>query len=166
MGETLLRSSPDAKAARSAHAGKTAPIASGRRIPFLAVAFPAFVRHLPGLYVDLGYGASPRDLAGDAPPLAATQPEADRAGGRDRSRARWRRRSPHAGAGSGLPAWRLRPPLARDERVSVIRAFNVLRQYDETAAVAGALATLGGALTEDGLLLEGTSDLHGRLLAF
>ena len=56
-------------------------------------------------------------------------------------------------------------PLARGERVSVIRAFNLLRQYDE-AAVAGALAALGAALTEDGLLLEGTSDPHGRLLAF
>jgi hypothetical protein len=32
--------------------------------------------------------------------------------------------------------------------------------------VAGALAALGAALTEDGLLIEGTSDPHGRRLAF
>jgi hypothetical protein len=56
-------------------------------------------------------------------------------------------------------------PLAPGERVSVIRAFNVLRQYDEVA-VAGAMAALSAALTEDGLLIEGTSDPHGRFLAF
>jgi hypothetical protein len=44
----------------------------------------------------------------------------------------------------------------------LIRAFNVLRQYDETS-VAEAHATLGSYLLPGGLLIEGTSDPHGRL---
>src|SRR6185436_15653088 len=56
-------------------------------------------------------------------------------------------------------------PLGPGERVSVVRAFNVLRQYPE-AAVAEALAALAEPLTPGGLILEGTSDPLGRLLTF
>jgi hypothetical protein len=44
----------------------------------------------------------------------------------------------------------------------LIRAFNVLRQYEE-ADVAEAHATLGRYLVPGGLLIEGTSDPFGRL---
>lgn len=44
----------------------------------------------------------------------------------------------------------------------LIRAFNVLRQYD-ASAVAEAHATLGRYLLPAGLLLEGTSDPFGRV---
>jgi hypothetical protein len=44
----------------------------------------------------------------------------------------------------------------------LIRAFNVLRQYEETD-VAEAHATLGRYLLPGGLLIEGTSDPFGRL---
>jgi hypothetical protein len=47
----------------------------------------------------------------------------------------------------------------------LIRAYNVLRQYDE-ADVADALATMGSALEEGGLLIEGTSTPSGRMVAF
>ena len=43
----------------------------------------------------------------------------------------------------------------------VIRAFNVLRQYDE-ADVAAAWATMSARLAPDGLLVEGTCDELGR----
>lgn len=39
--------------------GKTAPNRLRKTDTFLAVGFPALVRHLPELYVDLGYGAYP-----------------------------------------------------------------------------------------------------------
>lgn len=39
--------------------GKTAPNRLRKTDTFLAVAYPEFIRHLPGLYVDLGYGAYP-----------------------------------------------------------------------------------------------------------
>ncbi len=47
----------------------------------------------------------------------------------------------------------------------VIRAYNVLRQYDESA-VPDALATMARALEPDGLLIEGTSTPTGRLVVF
>ena len=48
------------------------------------------------------------------------------------------------------------------ERANVIRAFNVLRQYDESA-VAEAWSRMQSRLTDDGLLIEGTCDEIGRL---
>lgn len=45
---------------------------------------------------------------------------------------------------------------------TVIRAFNVLRQYDETE-VAGAWQLMQSRLEPDGLLVEGTCDEIGRL---
>jgi hypothetical protein len=55
-------------------------------------------------------------------------------------------------------------PLPSDlaERASVIRAFNVLRQYDESE-VAEAWSRMQSRLTDDGMLIEGTCDEIGRL---
>jgi hypothetical protein len=111
------------------------------------------------LVVDLGYGASPvttvelRDrlrtvradlrvvgLEIDPVRVAAAQPSADPPGltfGR-----------------GGFELAGLRPVL--------IRAMNVLRQYDE-AAVPAAWSTLLGALAPGGVLVEGTCDEPGRL---
>ncbi len=53
-------------------------------------------------------------------------------------------------------------PLRKGESARVIRAFNVLRQYEE-AAVEGAHAAMADALIPGGLLIEGTSDPFGRV---
>lgn len=53
-------------------------------------------------------------------------------------------------------------PATVGPMVDVIRAFNVLRQYDETE-VAGAWAMMQSRLSADGLLVEGTCDEIGRL---
>ena len=58
-------------------------------------------------------------------------------------------------------------PLARHldgrpETVRAVRAFNVLRQYDETD-VAGAYVALAHGVLPGGLLVEGTSDPLGRI---
>ncbi|KQQ05122.1 MULTISPECIES: class I SAM-dependent methyltransferase [unclassified Rathayibacter] len=53
-------------------------------------------------------------------------------------------------------------PLAAGRRASSIRAFNVLRQYDESA-VASAWRVMIERLTPDGLLVEGTCDEIGRI---
>lgn len=53
-------------------------------------------------------------------------------------------------------------PLEGGRRATVVRAFNVLRQYDESE-VAAAWATVQGRLTPDGLLVDGTCDELGRL---
>ncbi|KZX20831.1 class I SAM-dependent methyltransferase [Rathayibacter tanaceti] len=53
-------------------------------------------------------------------------------------------------------------PLPPGRRASVIRAFNVLRQYEE-AAVGGAWSTMTDRLEPDGVLVEGTCDEIGRI---
>lgn len=51
------------------------------------------------------------------------------------------------------------------EQASLIRAYNVLRQYDE-AEVMPALALMAQSLAPNGLLIEGTSTPAGRLVVF
>jgi hypothetical protein len=51
------------------------------------------------------------------------------------------------------------------EKARLIRAYNVLRQYDESV-VEPALAMLAEALEPGGLLIEGTSNPSGRLVVF
>lgn len=51
------------------------------------------------------------------------------------------------------------------ERARIVRAYNVLRQYDESA-VREALASMAQVLEPGGLLIEGTSTPSGRLVAF
>lgn len=53
-------------------------------------------------------------------------------------------------------------PTPDGQPATVIRAFNVLRQYDEPA-VAPAWAAMQARLAEGGLLIEGTCDEPGRL---
>lgn len=56
-------------------------------------------------------------------------------------------------------------PVPHGRRPAVIRAFNVLRQYDE-AAVAEAWARMAGRLAPGGLLVEGTCDELGRIASW
>ena len=53
-------------------------------------------------------------------------------------------------------------PLLADETVRLMRAFNVLRQYEEREVVA-AHQLMGNYLLPGGLLIEGTSDPLGRI---
>lgn len=53
-------------------------------------------------------------------------------------------------------------PLPSGERAVIIRAFNVLRQYDE-ADVIGSWHRMASALSNDGVLIEGTCDEIGRV---
>jgi hypothetical protein len=53
----------------------------------------------------------------------------------------------------------------RGERARLIRAYNVLRQYEEPD-VPPALAAMAAALESGGLLIEGTSNPTGRMVAF
>jgi hypothetical protein len=56
-------------------------------------------------------------------------------------------------------------PLPGGARPVLVRAFNVLRQYDE-AAVAGAWDTVRGRLAPGGMLVDGTCDEVGRRAAW
>ena len=56
-------------------------------------------------------------------------------------------------------------PLPAGRRAAVIRAMNVLRQYDEDD-VAAAWRTCAARLSPDGLLIEGTCDEIGRIASW
>lgn len=144
--------------------GKTAPNRLRKTDTFLALAYPEFVRHMPGLYVDLGYGAYPITSVETLQRLGRLNPRLKVLGVEiDSERVRTAEAFRRPGLDFRLGGFNL--PLHPGERVSVVRAFNVLRQYDE-AAVSDALAALAVPLTPGGLLLEGTSDPLGRLLTF
>jgi hypothetical protein len=144
--------------------GKTAPNRLRKTDTFLAVAYPEFVRHMPGLYVDLGYGAYPITSVETLRRLRRLNPRL-RVLGVEIDPQRVAQAAAYAEPGLRFRLGGFNLPLEPGEHVSVVRAFNVLRQYPE-AAVAEALAALGAALAPGALLLEGTSDPLGRLLAF
>ena len=56
-------------------------------------------------------------------------------------------------------------PAPGGRRPAVVRAMNVLRQYDE-GEVPGAWARMTSRLTPDGMLVEGTCDELGRIAAW
>ncbi len=145
--------------------GKTASNRLRRIDRFLHGYDSALVRRVDGafaeaLFVDLGYGRTPVTTLESArwlrrlnPDLRVLGVEIDperveaAAAGRDE-------RTDFRLGGFNLP-------LRHGETVRLVRAFNVLRQYDESE-VAGALATLAPHVLPGGLLLEGTSDPYGR----
>lgn len=144
--------------------GKTAPNRLRKTDAFLALAFPAFVRRLPGLYVDLGYGAYPVTSVETLRRLRRLNPAATVLGVEiDPDRVAEAQAYTEPGLEFRLGGFNL--PLAAGERAAVVRAFNVLRQYDE-AAVAQALTALEAGLAPGGLLIEGTCDPTGRLMTF
>jgi hypothetical protein len=112
------------------------------------------------LAVDLGYGAYPVTTVEWAERLWTVRPDL-RVLGLEIEPARVAAAAPYARAprlefrlgGFELPV--PRPPV-------LLRAFNVLRQYDE-AAVAEVWARLCAGLAPGGLLLEGTCSENGRI---
>jgi hypothetical protein len=144
--------------------GKTGPNRLRKTDAFLAVAYPEFVRHMSGLYVDLGYGFNPVTSVETLHRLRRINPKLQVLGV-EIDPQRVGDAQPFAEPGLSFRLGGFNLPLRAGECASVIRAFNVLRQYDE-AAVAAALEALAGALTTGGLIIEGTSDPLGRLLTF
>ena len=56
-------------------------------------------------------------------------------------------------------------PLHKEEKANIIRCYNVLRQYSESDFQTS-IIILSNYLINGGVLLEGTSDQFGRLVAF
>ena len=71
--------------------------------------------------------------------------------------------APDAAVSFALGGFEVPVPGAR--RPAVVRALNVLRQYDE-ADVSAAWATMAGRLAPGGLLVEGTCDELGRVCSW
>jgi hypothetical protein len=144
--------------------GKTAPNRLRPTDTYLALCHAGFLRRLPGLYVDLGFGETPQTTLETADRLRRLNPDLRILGVEiDPERVAAARLFSGPGMEFRLGGFNL--PLGKGEHAAVIRAMNVLRQYPEQEYPA-AIDLLTGGLCAEGLLLEGTSDPPGRLMAF
>jgi hypothetical protein len=151
--------------------GTTAPNRLRRVDRWLAAVHGRLLRAsaAPPLVVDLGYGASPVTTVELAARLRRVRPDVRVVGleidpERVAAAHRWLRaredRDPGAARPDG-PTFRRGGFELAGLRPLVVRALNVLRQYDEPAA-AQAWTALRAGLADGGLLVEGTCDEPGR----
>jgi len=133
-----------------------------RRIDRWIAAQPVLRRADDPLVVDLGYGASATTTLELRDRLARVRPDVRVVGIEiDPQRVRDAAAAARDGVTFQLGGFEIpteRPP-------AVIRALNVLRQYDETE-VADAWATMTARLQPDGVLVEGTCDEVGRVASW
>ena len=139
-----------------------------RRVDRYLCSLPTLKAVANPLVVDLGYGASP---------ITAVELLARCQGVNPRTRVigveieRERVERGHAVAHENLSfvlggfETPLPADLPTDTKVDLIRAFNVLRQYDESQ-VADAWKLMQSRLTDQGFLIEGTCDEIGRLASW
>jgi hypothetical protein len=134
-----------------------------RRVDRYIAALPVLRRTENPVVVDLGFGASPITAVELLSRLTKVNPNTHVVG-IEIERERVERglavatdhlHFTHGGFETPLPS-------QVGESATIIRAFNVLRQYDE-ADVADAWARMQSRLSQNGLLVEGTCDEIGRL---
>jgi hypothetical protein len=143
--------------------GTTAPNRLRRVDRWLAGVHGGLLRDAvgPPLVVDLGYGASPITAVELHARLRAVRPDAHVVGLEiDQERVDGAKPAERPGLEfrrGGFELAGLRP--------LVVRALNVLRQYEEAAAL-DAWTVMTGGLADGGLLVEGTCDEVGRRAAW
>ncbi|KRE54738.1 methylase [Phycicoccus sp. Soil748] len=114
----------------------------------------------PPVVVDLGYGASPVTAVELHDRLRRVRPDVEVVGIEiEPDRVALGQALARDGLSFALGGFEV--PLPRGRQATVVRAFNVLRQYDESQ-VGAAWATVQDRLTPDGLLVDGTCDELGR----
>jgi hypothetical protein len=118
-------------------------------------------RFADAYYVDLGYGAEPFTTLESAQRLRTANPLLPVLGVEIEPE-RVQTALPYADDVTAFRLGGFTLPLRPGENVRIIRAFNVLRQYDEHEVLT-AWQTMGRALLPGGLLIEGTSDPFGRV---
>jgi hypothetical protein len=132
-----------------------------RRVDRWIAAHPALRAAADPLVVDLGFGASAATTLELRDRLAAVRPDVEVVGVEiDPDRVRLANERARDGVTFLLGGFEM--PLPGERRPAIVRAFNVLRQYDESE-VGLAWATMSGRLQPDGLLAEGTCDELGRV---
>jgi hypothetical protein len=138
-----------------------------RRVDNFALRYdPALLRRQDGpfahaLFVDLGYGAEPTTTLESAARFRRLNPWLPVLGV-EIDPQRVAAAQPHADTLTNFRLGGFNLPLLPTESVRLIRAFNVLRQYEE-AEVGPAYERLEKYVLPGGLMLEGTSDPFGRL---
>ena len=134
-----------------------------RRVDRYISALPVLRRTETPIVVDLGFGASPVTAVELLSRLAKVNP-ATHVVGVEIERERVQRGIAVATDHLHFTHGGFETPLPKGlaEYATIIRAFNVLRQYDESE-VAAAWRTMQTRLSPDGILVEGTCDEIGRL---
>ncbi len=134
-----------------------------RRIDRWIARHPVLRRTADPLVIDLGFGASavtPLELLAR---LRSQRPDAEVLGLEiDPERVARAREQSVGVEGVSFARGGFEVPVPGGRRPAVIRALNVLRQYDE-ADVADAWALMCARLQPDGILVEGTCDEIGRV---
>jgi len=116
------------------------------------------------LVVDLGYGATPVTTVEMAARLRAVRPDVEVVGVEiDPERVAAAKAWHEPGVRFARGGFELAP--LRGRRPVLVRALNVLRQYDE-GDVAGAWAEVTSRLAPGGAFVEGTCDEIGRLVSW
>jgi len=146
--------------------GKTAPNRL-RRVDIFVLLYAAdLLKQPPGqarraFFVDLGYGAEAYTTLESAARFRAVNPRLDVLGV-EIDAERVAAALPFADERTFFRLGGFNLPLEEGESVRLIRAFNVLRQYEETQ-VAAAWDEMARCLVSGGLIVEGTSDPFGRV---
>ncbi|WP_165065907.1 methyltransferase domain-containing protein [Marisediminicola senii] len=132
-----------------------------RRVDRWIAQHPAFLAQSEPLVVDLGFGASATTPLELHSRLARHRPATSVVGIEiDPARVAVARLSERAGVSFRLGGFEV--PLDGGRGATVIRAFNVLRQYDE-AVVVEQWRRMTRRLAPGGILVEGTCDEIGRV---
>lgn len=135
-----------------------------RRVDRWITALPVLRATDDPLVIDLGYGASATTTLELRDRLAAVRPDVTVVGVEiDPERVRIASTAARDGVTFRLGGFETPTPDGR--RPAVIRALNVLRQYDESE-VADAWATMTAGLQPDGILVEGTCNEVGRVASW
>ena len=135
-----------------------------RRVDRWIAELPSFRRAVDPLVVDLGYGASATTTLELHQRLSQLRPRVEVVGLEiDPARVTHAALSARPGVRFALGGFEV--PLPGGRSATVIRAFNVLRQYDE-AEVLAAWRLMVSRLEPGGVLVEGTCNEVGRVASW
>lgn len=135
-----------------------------RRVDRWITQLPAFRRAAAPLVVDLGFGASATTTLELHQRLARVRPSVEVVGLEiDPARVKLAAQSTRTGVRFALGGFEV--PLPDGRPATVIRALNVLRQYDE-GAVLPAWRLMVSRLEPGGVLVEGTCNEVGRVASW
>jgi hypothetical protein len=146
--------------------GKTASNRLRRVDNFILLYEPSLLTRTDGpfadsFFVDLGYGFDARTTLESASRFRRVNPDL-RVLGVEIEKGRVEAALPYSDEKTFFRLGGFNLPLFEGERVRLIRAFNVLRQYEEKD-FAPAYKTLAPYVLPDGLMIEGTSNPFGSI---
>jgi hypothetical protein len=131
---------------------------------FTCMNFEWLIRRKNAIFVDLGFGRYPTTTIETYRKLSAINPEIRVVGVEiDTERLLSAKQYEQTNVEFRLGGFNI--PLIKGESATIIRCYNVLRQYPEEEFTEY-IETMGNYLMEGGVIIEGTSDQFGRLVSF